>query len=243
MVVGNGMLARAFMNTFDTNPEVLVFAAGVSNSVCKDRKEFDRERAALLSTLDRFPKVESIVYFGTCSVEDTEVIESDYVQHKLRMEAIVLDQPSGVVFRLPQVAGVMKNRHTLLNFLFEKITNGERFEVWKNAYRNIIDVDDVVRLVGALLKRTDINKRIMNIASPRDYSILEIVQAMERTIGIKSIHHLVDRGTRYQIDVSVMAKILSPSDVLFASEYLYAILEKYWGRMSEESVRRNGPMH
>ena len=43
MVVGNGLIAKAFSHHAN-NPDVIIFASGVSDSACIDYREFNRER-------------------------------------------------------------------------------------------------------------------------------------------------------------------------------------------------------
>ncbi len=151
MIVGSGLIARAFANKFKYRKDVCIYAAGVSNSACKIQSEFFREKERLSSALDTTDQVVSFVYFGTCSVADTEAQQTQYVQHKLEMEQLVAQRPGHIILRLPQVAGKSPNPHTLLNYLHARIARSEAFSVWRNAYRNIIDIDDVATLAGLLI--------------------------------------------------------------------------------------------
>lgn len=62
------------------------------------------------------------------------------------MEALVTHHPRHLILRLPQVAGRTPNPHTLLNYLYARISRGESFRLWRNARCNIIDVDDVAAI-------------------------------------------------------------------------------------------------
>ena len=88
MIVGSGLLARAFAARFSDDRAVWIYAAGVSNSGCRDPQEFERERARLRTALDDCVPAEAFVYFSTCSVYDPASLDSDYVQHKLRRDAL-----------------------------------------------------------------------------------------------------------------------------------------------------------
>ena len=128
---------------FSDSKESCVYAAGVSNSNCSDQREFDRERDRLMIAMEQHRLVDLFLYFGTCSADGS--LDSPYVQHKIKMEKIVSEHPRYLILRLPQTAGKTENPHTLLNYIFTRIIRSERFQIWKNARRNIIDVDDVVR--------------------------------------------------------------------------------------------------
>ena len=150
MIFGSGLLARAFGPQFANSATSCVYAAGVSNSNCSDQREFDREQDRLMVAMGQHRSAELFLYFGTCSANGPLGSASPYVQHKIKMEKIVEEHPRYLILRLPQTAGKTENPHTLLNYIFARIIRSERFQVWKNARRNIIDVDDVVRIAIGL---------------------------------------------------------------------------------------------
>jgi nucleoside-diphosphate-sugar epimerase len=118
MIVGNGLIAKAFYDNYANRDDVLIFASGVSNSSNIDPKEFIREKTLLKSFLTERKK---IVYFSTCSIEDPSLENSPYILHKLEMEELVKGVNDYLIFRLPQLAGKTDNPNTLLNFLYRKI--------------------------------------------------------------------------------------------------------------------------
>ena len=65
MIVGNGLIAKAFDNFKDD--KVIIFASGVSNSLEQRKQEFDRENI-LSNVINENP--EKIVYFSTCYFND-----------------------------------------------------------------------------------------------------------------------------------------------------------------------------
>ena len=228
MIIGSGLLARAFHDEFFQREGVCIYAAGVSNSGCADLDEFARERQRLTETLKQTERTNTFVYFGTCSVVDPEMQTSPYVQHKLAMEQLVLMHPGNLILRLPQVAGRTPNPHTLLNFLYARISRSEKFNLWSKAKRNIIDVDDVVRIATHLIADRTIRNRPLNIANSVSYSMLEIVRAMERTLDKSAIYDVADRGTEYSIDINPISAILDKHDIGFGCEYLARTIDKYY---------------
>jgi nucleoside-diphosphate-sugar epimerase len=118
VIIGSGLLARAFPDSFFAREDVCIYAAGVSNSACTNPNEFMRERQRLEGALRQSENVDAFVYFGTCSVADPDALNTPYVQHKLAMEQMVASHANNLILRLPQVAGKTSNPHTLLNFLY-----------------------------------------------------------------------------------------------------------------------------
>ena len=222
-------MARALSRYFRADPDVVAYAAGVSNSGCRDVREFEREEERLRGSIAEQRAARTFIYLGTCSVLDSELQATPYVQHKLAMERIVRERPGHLVLRLPQVAGDTPNPHTLLNFVYARVTRGERFAIWLGARRNIIDGDDVARIADAIVRAPEGGNEIVNVANPYSHSMAEIVAAMEEVTGHRAICDAIDRGSSYPIDVSRMASFAEAAGVDFGGDYLSRVLRKYYG--------------
>jgi nucleoside-diphosphate-sugar epimerase len=232
MIVGSGLIAKACAAGLKDagSPDVWLYAAGVSNSGCRDASEFERERSRLLEALEAGKHAEAFVYFGTCSVYDPETSDSPYVRHKLEMEKLVAEHPRFLVARFPQLAGRTPNPHTLLNYLYARISRSEKFTVWTKATRNIIDVDDAVSIVSKLLEDRKLRNITVNIANPMNYGIRHIVASMEKAVG-KPAHFLEeDKGEAYAIDVSTIQGITRELGLAFDDQYLFRVIQKYYGK-------------
>jgi len=228
MIVGSGMLAKAFSKNFYNSSDIWIYAAGVSNSGCTNAHEFHREYTRLVDALNKSKDANSFVYFSTCSINDPEAINSDYVQHKIEMEKLVLEHPGFFIVRLSQVAGRTPNPHTLLNYIYARVKRSENFVIWKNAIRNIIDVDDIVPIVARLLNDPISRKKILNVANPVSYSIKEIVSMMEKVTGKKAVVDIINSGGAYDIDTSEITSIINEIDLIFDENYLMRVLSKYY---------------
>jgi nucleoside-diphosphate-sugar epimerase len=226
MIVGTGMLATAFAS-LAARPDVLVHAAGVSNSRCADIAAFERERAAVSRSIEAGRACDRLLYFSTCSIDDPVDGDTPYVRHKLAMEALVSQHAGHVIVRLPQVVGATPNPHTLVNFLRDRIVRGERFDVWRSARRNLIDVDDVRAIVTTLLE-SGVRSTIVNVANPSDYAVLDIVNALERATGRQGRYDLVDRAGGHPIDVDAIRPLMGRAGVRFEPDYLERLIRKYY---------------
>lgn len=226
MIVGSGMLARAF-EPLAGRTDVLVHAAGVSNSRCTDPAAFERERFAVERSLGEAKDADRLLYFSTCSVDDPVDGMSPYARHKLAMEKIVARHPGHVVVRLPQVVGHTSNPHTLVNYLRDRIVSGERFVVWGGARRNLIDCDDVRAIVLALLD-AGASGTAVNVANPEDHAVLEIVRALERATGRRASYEAVERGGGHAIDIGAIRPLIASSGVRFGPGYLDRVIGKYY---------------
>lgn len=230
MIIGSGLLAHAFPEAFLTREDVCIYAAGVSNSSCTNLDEFARERRRLDEALRQTAEVNAFVYFGTCSVIDPEVRSTSYVLHKLAMEKMVATHPRSLILRLPQIAGSTPNPHTLLNFLYARILRGESFDLWSKAKRNIIDVTDVVALTQELMANNLVRNTIVNVANTANYSMTNIVNAMEYIVGKPALYTVVEKGSEYSINTDVITPLLKNAGVEFGNDYLEKVINKYYGR-------------
>ena len=233
MVIGSGLIARAFDQHAHALPDACIYAAGVSNSACQDAREFQREHERLAAALAAASAGSVFLYFSTCSFADPAARETAYVRHKALMENLVRRHERHLVVRLPQLAGSTPNPHTLLNHLYARIVRSERFAIWRGATRNIIDVDDVARIVTDLVVSEKASGETVNVANSRSYGIDEIVGTMERVLGQQAIFDIIDRGGSYAIDVDRISAALHRCGIEFADDYLQRIIRKYYGRHND----------
>ena len=227
MVIGSGLIGSAFEKSQHEFKDSCVYASGVSNSNSSDCYEFKREQDQLVYFLSKYRNLRRFYFISTCSLYDSERNTSPYVKHKLNMENLVISNTNGVVIRLPQVVGRSTSPHTLTNFIYLSIKNQKPFTLWEKAKRNLIDVDDVVKIVAAL-DVVDIKHHIINVANVTNYKILDIVTEFEKIIGLKGIFKIVDCGSEYEIDISDLSVLPFNVQSIFNEHYLDNLLRKYY---------------
>jgi len=224
-VVGKGQLAEAFK--VPNIGYVCIFASGVSNSNCQDPKEFERERNLLLKTLETHQD-KKFVYFSSCALSAPEYPKNAYYEHKRQMEELIkVHSNNYYVFRIPQLFGALKHHKTLINFLYEAIVNEEPFKVYNQAYRYVIEIDDVQKLVEAYLQHHE--RRItVDLANPYRYKVTQIVEIFEKLLGKKALYELVEQEDKYTLDLSDMLEFVKQFGIEtdFGEEYLLKKLTK-----------------
>lgn len=227
MVIGNGLVAKAF-EAYKNDDRYLVFASGVSNSANTDLQAFEREKKLLASTLlDNSKK--RFIYFSSCSLYDESLKESLYVKHKLEMEAMIKDWHNDYhIFRVSNLAGKTDNPNTLLNFFYYHILNGSLFTVWKNATRNIIDIDDATVLSKHIIEERFFVNEITNIANPHNYKVTSIIEMIESMLAKKGNYNIVDKSSAPVIDTSAIKPLISNLNIEFNDDYLQKVLSKYY---------------
>jgi len=226
MIVGNGLLARAFQDGYAQREDVVIFASGVSNSSEVNPAAFERERVLLNRTLASKPAC--LVYFSTCSVDDPERGGTPYVRHKLEMEGLVSQADRWFVFRLPQVVGQSENQNTLTNNLYRSILGGQTIPVWRHARRYLVDVDDVRRISDGLISRGLHVNEVVNIAPRRSVSIDELLDVFERVTGRTAHRECYDKGASYEIQTPVLDELGDEARALLDAGYSEALVRKYY---------------
>lgn len=229
MVIGNGMVAKRF-ESYKTNDQFLIFASGVSNSKNINPAAYERELILLQKAIKENPE-KILVYFSTCSIYDPGEENSKYVLHKRTIEDLVQKQQEQFyIFRVSNLVGRSENRNTILNFYVYHILNGINFDLWTNAIRNLIDIDDMYRIVDHILKnRVDQNK-IINIANEVDYTTTEIITTIETFLDTTANYIPIAKGNAFIIDASVTKAINNELDIHFEKNYLINLLRKYYTR-------------
>ncbi|WP_028605621.1 NAD-dependent epimerase/dehydratase family protein [Ottowia thiooxydans] len=230
IVIGNGMIANEFVENADKGLSFCLYAAGVSNSQCRDAKEFERDAERLYEALQLIPKDLPLFYISTCSINDAPLPLSQYIAHKVRMEKMVLSRPNARIIRLTQVAGVSPNPHTLLNHIFNKIKNKESISVWRNSTRNLIDVKDVRRIVLDIIRDVPIEEipSIVNVANTCEISIMELIDKFESVLGIPARREITDAGDEMKVNVDWIRPILVRGGINFDRGYIENMIRHYY---------------
>ena len=144
------------------------------------------------------------------------------------MEQMAREHQGNLILRLPQVAGKTPNPHTLLNFLYARISRSESFNLWRHAKRNIIDVDDVVAIAYQLIANNSARNFTYNIANLINYPMTEIVSTIECVVGKRAIYGVVERGSEYLIDTNSIFPVLEKAGIKFGDGYLAKVIGKYY---------------
>lgn len=227
MLVGHGMMARTFW-AFRDRPDVVIFASGVSNSLETDPRAFERERR-LLQRIRAEHTGALLVYFGTCSVDDPDRWDTQYVRHKLHMESLLAASPGPwLVLRVPLAIGRNPGSHTLAQYLYDCIMQGTPFEVWEGAARFPIDVEDVLRIGSRLIEDRAMWGRRINVALRR-FPVLDFVHILERITGRPAMYRVARKGRSFDLDCPEVMALAPQLGLDLGAQYLERVLRKYFG--------------
>lgn len=217
------------MDLYQKDPEVCIYAAGVSNSHCNEDAEYLRDKKTLEKNISSLKKNELLIYISTCNILTSNYGPSSrYTRHKIAMEKIVMSYGKYLILRLPQIASFSKNPFTLLNYFKNKIINGEDFLVYKNSYRNILDVNHMASISEKFISNFSENV-VVSIANPISVSVIEIVEEMQAALKKEAIFDYIDGySDDYKIDVTKMMSIIDDSVYLFDDKYLNRVISRFY---------------
>jgi len=220
MLIGSGQLAIVF-DSYLNDEKILIFASGVANSNCTDSKEFKREEKLLLQALSENEHTK-FVYFSSCALSAVNYKKNAYYIHKSNMENLVKRHAKNYyIFRIPQLFGELKKHNTLINFLYDSIKNKKIFQVYDEAYRYVIEINDVRKIVENYLNYSRGNCTI-DIANNYRYKVLEIVYIFEKILDAKALYEVIHKEDKYVLNLSECMQFVNKYnvDVGFGKEYL-----------------------
>lgn len=239
IIIGNGFISRNFAKIGQLHPDVLLFGAGVSDSLCTDSAQFRREADLLYSAIHHCLRHDlCLVYFSSAGLvygnyqrevcEDGPVFpRTSYGQHKLAMEtAIRMSQARYLILRLSNPVGPNQAPHQLIPSLHRQVCNGF-VEIWSGAHRDLIDIDDAVSLTHALLVGGQTNETF-NVASGYSVPVEEIVDYLEQRVGRFVLRNYIDRGDSYHVCIDKLKARLSANHFgHFGPLYYQQVLDKH----------------
>jgi nucleoside-diphosphate-sugar epimerase len=234
MIIGSGFIAKNFKKKglLVKKSRIAIYASGVSNSKSINKNNFLRERKKIISYKKKISS-KIFVYISTCAIFDPSRINTPYVKHKLNMENIVKNNFNKfVIVRFPEVVGFNSNKNNLINFFYQKIINNKKFILWANSRRNIIDIDDAVKLCLNFIKKIKNYKKIkleVNIANTMYVSVKTVVNVIEKLTLKKAIYDKIAFGNlNWKIRPLISNRIIKMSSIIFNKYYLEKVLRKYY---------------
>lgn len=219
MIIGNGQLAKAFQKS-KLKDDTCIFASGVSNSSCTDKNQFEREKNLLIDTLKNNSD-KKFVYFSSCALSAIEYPKNDYYKHKANMEDIIKEHSNNYyIFRIPQLFGDFILHKTLINFIYKAIEHNHKFNIYDEAYRYVIEINDVQKLVESYLDCDGCLS--VDLANPYRYKVLDIVQIFEKLLRKKANYEIIQKEDKYILDLTSLEKFVKEKriDIDFGEEYL-----------------------
>jgi dTDP-4-dehydrorhamnose reductase len=218
LVIGNGLIANSFKS--ENTDNIVIFASGVSDSKSEDISEFNREKLLLLSTISNNID-KKIIYFSTCDFYDSKK-NSEYLKHKFQMESLVKENCKlWIIFRVSQIIGSGNKKNLLFNFTLN-IINNKMFDIYEELDRNLIDIEDVSKIV---MYYSHIENEIINIANISNIKVSKIVEIIEYITKSKAVTKKFNSKNFFKIPLR--------------DDYPEVFKDEYYHRCIERFIRNN----
>ncbi len=218
-IIGDGLIARSLGPFEDRHQDVVAFASGVSDSTSTSLRAFQRECSLLYEVLEQARQRHlRVVYFSgggaiygrwTTPAVEAGPLEprSAYGRHQLLCEAIV--RSAGVrylIARLPNVVGPGGSRWQLIPALVRQVLDG-RVQVQAGASRDLIDVEDMARVLSDLLQLRRA-RDIVNVASGSSVPVPRIVDEIARILSVEPEVVSRRRGEAQRFSTNHLSELL-----------------------------------
>ncbi len=222
-IIGSGLIAKSFLNK-NIPSNVIIFSSGVSNSQCINLYDFNREKNLLESVIDKY-KNKKIIYFSTSSVDYQT--KDKYILHKVDMENILRIHDNYQIYRIPQIVGITRN-NTLVSFFTKSLIRNETVFIKSKVKRNIIDIDDLSRIVIEDVNNKIIKEeRISYIKSKYSIEVFLIYKKIAEILNLPLNYKLIDCGEDLNIDDNIKSSLIKNDDPINHITYWEKVLEKY----------------
>ena len=222
MVIGNGLIANALKEYVDVD-YVLIFASGVSDSSETKKESFDREKD-LLTKCSVEHKDKLIVYFSSANLFENR----EYFRHKQNMEFLIKSLFNKyLIFRLPQVVGVGGNKNNLFNYFKNSLINGDKIILNRNAYRSLLDIDDLVKLIDLAVNKLLYKNETLTISYIECVGAGIILDIISKELNIKPNIEEIDGIEGYVIENSPVAQLLLKTYNKNRIGYIKNVIKKY----------------
>jgi UDP-2-acetamido-2,6-beta-L-arabino-hexul-4-ose reductase len=163
MIIGNGNIAKVLKDRDD----LIFFTSGVSDSSCKDQKEYDRE----FKLLKKQDKNTHLVYFSNLAI----YYKNDmYTNHKIKMEDFIRNYFISYTIVRIEVCEWVNNKTTILNVFKEKIKNNEPITIIDTT-RYVLSLDEFLYWINLIIVG---RKNEMNILGKK-MKIVEIINKIK----------------------------------------------------------------
>lgn len=230
-IIGDGFLAKNFskIKTHIKKSNYLIFAAGISDSKTNSKYKLKRE-IRIFKKFTNKNYLENIVYISTADINNNLKKKDLYVKNKIIIENLIKKRfKNYIILRLPQIIGNSKNKKTLINYFFQSIKKGKKILVYNNVRRNVLDIDDVIKVLKIIIFDKKMKRKTITLANRHSFQPLDLIKILEKKLNKKAnIKFAKKVKQRWQINNNTSAILFKKAKVSFDKNYLYKKINKYF---------------
>jgi len=230
-IFGNGFIAKnlkkkkiRFLDNY------VIYAAGISNSKTLNIKELKKEITTFNNFIKKYNRSKIIIYISSMSIFDKYLKQNEYIKNKLKIESIIKKKVKKfIIIRLTQIVGKNRNPNTITNFIYNNIKNNKNLNLWKGHKRNLVDIEDVLKILKTIVKKKFLKNKILNIYNTKSISVKRIVLIMCKILkkNIK-LNEIKLRQKTKQFNYKINSKNYEFGYLFEKQNYNENILMKYY---------------
>ena len=229
-VYGKGFIAFN-LKKIKLPKKIFIYAAGISNSNSKNVKDYKREIAQIKKVVKKINN-KIFVYISSLSVENKKLKNDKYIKNKLKIEKIVKKScKKYLIIRLPQIVGINNNKHTLTNSLYNNILKNKQLSIWKGSVRNLIDIDDIKKILKKYFNNKYKLCSTINIFNPYSVDVIYLVKIFGHLLNKKIKFKLINKINKNINLKSIKRETLLPLNYykdIKNKDYIKKVLKKYY---------------
>lgn len=229
-IIGNGFIGKNLRKIKKDiiKSNYIIYAAGISNSKIKSKKELKRE-FSLLKSYSKKNSSKKFIYISTADTLDSLKKRNEYVKNKIKIENFIKKKfIYHIILRLPQIIGKSKNKNTLINYFYYNIKNKKKFTLFKNIKRNILDIEDVLKVIKYLLK-LKLKNQTITLSNKYCEEPSNIVEIFEKKLKRKAIFKIIKSKKQiWKLNYKKNSRYLRPIRIRFNRNYLLKAINKYY---------------
>lgn len=230
-IIGKGFIAK---NLNQINKAILksgyvIYAAGISNSRVESRIQLFKE-IRLFKHFLKINKKNKIIYISTADITNSLKNKSKYVKNKIKIEKIIKKNFNNfIILRIPQLIGKSSNKNTLINFFYNKIKEKKKIIVFKNVKRNILDIDDIIKMIQVIIMNKKVNKKIITLSNKNFIKPIEIIKILEKKLKKKANYILIKtKKQNWKLNFNQNIVYFRNAKINFSKDYLVKAVKKYY---------------
>lgn len=230
-IIGKGFIAKNLIkiNRSIIKSGYIIYAAGISNSQIRSKNQLNREINVFRKFLKTY-SCQKIIYISTADVTNNLKNKSKYVKNKITIEKIVIKNfKDYLIIRIPQIIGKSNNKKTLVNFFYNMIKSNKKIKLFEGVFRNILDIDDVVKMIEVIVLNKKVKKKIITLSNKYSLKPIQIIQFLETKLGKKANYQLFKtKKQKWQLCFNQNLKYFKDAKIKFNRNYLARAINKYY---------------
>ncbi len=230
-IVGKGFIGKNFNKIKKElkKTNYIIYAAGISHSKTKSKKELNRELNSFIS-FSKKNYFKKIIYISTADVTNNIVNKSLYVKNKIKIETLIKKKfKNYIILRLPQIIGKNRNMNTLINFFYFNIKKNKPLILIKNFKRNVLDIDDVLKVTKIIVKNKKLKNKIVTLSNKFSVQPIDIVRIFEKKMS-KLVNYKFKKIRKqiWSLNHEKNAHYFKRANIRFNRNYLSKAIDKYY---------------